>query len=71
MELSCYEELKKKDFNCTHSCTGLYADVVHTQSSSEFLKDSQILSIIESYHTYKARVARNIYFNGEEKNGGM
>ena len=60
----------KNDFNCIHSCTGLYADVVHTQNSSESFEDSQMLALIESYNEYKESIARNIYFNGENRNGG-
>ena len=61
----------KNKFNCTHSCTGLYADVVHTWNTSESFKDSQILALIESYNKYKKGIARNIYFNGEKRDGGM
>ena len=71
LQLSCYDKLRKKDFNCTHYCAGLYADVVHTQNNQEFLSDPQMLAITKSYNEYKTRIARNIHFSGEEKNGGM
>ena len=61
----------KQTFNCTHSCTGLYADVVHTLNSSQSLEDSKILALIESYNEYKKSIARNIYFNEEKRDGGM
>ena len=30
-----------------------------------------MLALIESYYEYKKSIARNIYFNGEKRNGGM
>ena len=61
--------ISSKDFGCTKSCTGLYADVLHTKTS-EVLSNEHLGRIIEDYQRYKYNYARNIVFDGDMKTNG-
>ena len=66
---SCYSSFAREDFGCRESCTGLYADVLHTEDM-ESLNNPRLISIMEEYQRYKASYVRNIQFDGEMSNKG-
>ena len=44
------------------SCTGIYADVVHSKDM-ELFDNTNLLEIVKMYKDHKARYGRNIRFN--------
>ena len=52
------------ELGCMESCTGLYADVIHSPRNN---LDPNVLSLMEEYTRYKSNYARNIKFNSTEE----
>ena len=57
---SCPTDKAEEDFGCMESCTGLYADVVHTPIDK---LDPQLSSLMKNYLEYKHNYAKNIKFD--------
>ena len=66
---SCYTNISTQDFGCRKSCTGIYADVLHTEDVKA-MADPQVLKVIEEYQSYKYSLARNIIFDGDKRSNG-
>ena len=78
-ETLCFTPLRKKDFGCRVSCTGLFADVVHIEGNLDdatkdgaTILDSEVFSeLIADYQVYKRNFVRNIKFNATSPTAGM
>ena len=66
---SCYTNISTQDFGCRKSCTGLYADVLHTEDA-QAMDDPHVIGMIEEYQRYKMSFARNVIFDGDKRSKG-
>ena len=74
----CFTPLKKKDFGCRVSCTGLFADVSHIEGNPDEITkdgattlDSEVFSQLrKDYQAYKGKFVQNIKFNAKSPNLG-
>ena len=57
-------ERATEELGCMESCTGLYADVVHTPRDN---LDPYVRSLMDEYIRYKSNYARNIKFDPTEE----
>ena len=62
---SCISEISNKSFGCMHSCTGLYADVVHKDEDN---CNKELKSMLQKYRKHKDNFAKNIKFDPSKKN---
>ena len=64
---TCPMERANDELGCMESCTGLYADVVHTPKDK---LDPYVRNLMEEYLRYKSSYARNIKFDPAEETLG-
>ena len=77
-ETVCATEIKKDDFGCRVSCTGLYAGVTFSEGNPEdatkdgaLIQDSKVFSqLIKDYKAYKSTFLTNVKFNSTSPNLG-
>ena len=78
-ETLCFTSMRKRDFGCLVSCTGLFADISHIEGNPDEVTtdgattlDSELFSeLIKDYQGYKSKFVRNIKFNATSPTLGM
>ena len=61
--LDCYRSTSADTYNCTTTCEGVFADVVHINDADRQVQDqAKIDMMVAAYDTEKQAFASNLYF---------
>ena len=67
--LEYYQSLEEEVFDCTRSCSGLFADILFVNDTHNFVQqekeDGMLQQLLTEYKQYKANFVENIEYDGE------